>query len=140
MTLTYSSTSPNGHFVKNSGWQIFKCTDTFTSPDVFLLVTLGTSPTTQIVLTLKIKSPVFKVSFSVCCMIFLKFSNKSKYESIDHSKSFMITIFPTYLYGENELLWVPVPSFGVCLREKTPPVSREHICNQTLLQIYPCLV
>ncbi len=50
----------------------------------------------------------------------------------------MITIFPTYLYRENELLSGLVCSFGVFPQEKTPKVSREHICNETLLQSYPC--
>ncbi len=46
----------------------------------------------------------------------------------------------TYLYGDNELLWGPVHLFGVFLQEKTRPVSRELICNDTLLQNYPCLI
>ncbi len=43
----------------------------------------------------------------------------------------MITMFflLTYLYGENELLWGPVSPFGVFSREKSPPHSRELICN-----------
>ncbi len=56
------------------------------------------------------------------------------------SMPFMITIFPilTYLYGENELLWGPMCSFVVFSQEKTSPVSRELICNETLLQNYHC--
>ncbi len=49
----------------------------------------------------------------------------------------MITIFPTYLYGENELLWGHVCILEY-IQKKTPPVSRELICNETLLQNYPC--
>ncbi len=51
----------------------------------------------------------------------------------------MITIFLTsYLYGENELLWDLVHPFGAFLQEKTPSVSKELICNESLLQNYPC--
>ncbi len=42
------------------------------------------------------------------------------------------------VYGENELFGGPVSPLGVFSRQKTPPVSRELICNLTLLQTFPC--
>ncbi len=78
------------------------------------------------------KHTVFKASFSVCCMIFQKFWNKSHnmkaFIIISHSWSPFFLL--TYLFGENELLWGPVCPFGV--------FSWEVICNETLLQNYPC--
>ncbi len=60
---------------------------------------------------------VVKASFSVRCMIFLKFSNKSRNMKaliiLSHSRSVIFLL--TYLYGENELLWSLVRPFGVFL-------------------------
>ncbi len=49
----------------------------------------------------------------------------------------MITIFPTYVYGDDPL-WDHVSPFGVFWQEETPQISREVICNETLSQNYPC--
>ncbi len=76
---------------------------------------------------------------SVFCMIFLKFATKSNMKALiilSHSWSPFLLL--TYLYGENELLWGPVPPFGAILQEKTPPVSRELIYYVTILQNYLC--
>ncbi len=81
-----------------------------------------------------------KASFSVCFIIFSEISNKSHILKalITLSHSWSPFFLLTYLYGENELWWGHVRPFGVFSWEKPPPVSRELICNETLLHNYPC--
>ncbi len=83
-----------------------------------------------------------KASFSVCCMIFQKFSIKSHNLKaliiLNHSWSPIFLL--TYLYGENELLCRSVHPFRVFSWEKTPPLSSELICNETVLQNYPFII
>ncbi len=61
---------------------------------------------------------------SVCCMIFLKFSNKShnmKALIIILSHSWSPFFLLTYLYAENELLLGPCVSFwGIFIRKNSP--------------------
>ncbi len=68
-------------------------------------------------------------SFSVCCMIFLKCSNKSHNMKaliiLSHSWSPFFLL--TYLYGENELLVSSVHPFGVFSWEKPPKDRRFNI-------------
>ncbi len=60
---------------------------------------------------------LFKATFAVHCMTFLNF----------HSKSFIITISPTYfLYGENELLWVSMQPSGVFSWEN---IHSDYLCK-----------
>ncbi len=64
----------------------------------------------------------FKASFSVYCMIFLKFSNKSY-----NMKTLIILSHSfTYLFIWEKWTFVgPLHPFGVFSQEKTPPISRE---------------
>ncbi len=89
---------------------------------------------------LNISFQLLKPSFSVCYLMFMKFSNKSH-----NMKAWIILSYSLflllYLYRENEFFFLGgghVCHFEVFFREKTPPVERELICNETLLQNYPC--
>ncbi len=66
-----------------------------------------------------------KASFSVCCMNFLKFSNKwhnmKTFINLSHSWSPFFLL--TYLYWANKLLWGPVHPFGVFSWENTPQLQ-----------------
>ncbi len=83
---------------------------------------------------------IIKVSLSICCNIFQKFTNKSHNMKaliiLSHSSSLFFLL--TYLYGENEFLCGPMHPVGVFSQEKTTPVSRGLICNETFLQNYLC--
>ncbi len=89
---------------------------------------------------LDIQVPVFKASFSVCCMLFLNFSNKSHNMKtliiLNNSRS---PFLPTYLFIWRKYSFVrPYVPFWSIFLTKNPPISRELICNETLLQRYPC--
>ncbi len=89
------------------------------------------------------RSMHFKVFFSVYCMLFLKFSNNphNMKALIILSHSWSPFLLLTYLYGENALMFVGhCACFWSIFARKTPPISRELICNVTLLQNSPCPV
>ncbi len=70
-----------------------------------------------------IQSRCFKVSFCVCCMIFLNVSNKSRNMKtlvvLSHPWSQFLTL--TFWYEENKLLWGPMSRSGIFFEKELPP-------------------
>ncbi len=81
-----------------------------------------------------------KAFFSVCCMMFLKLSNKSHTMKalIILSHSWLPFFLLVYLYGEMNFIGTLCTILVYFRETKTPPVLRELICNDRLLQNYPC--
>ncbi len=81
---------------------------------------------------------MFRASFSVCCMIFQKISNKSHNMKamIILSHSWPPFLLLSYSYGENELLWDPVHTFlSIFTRKNSPNFKRTHLYWHTFTKL-----